>query len=450
MKFRDLLLLTCIFAAVLKAEDGPVYHVPIHGTIDMGLPHYIQRVVNEAEENNASAIIFDIDTFGGRVDAATQIKDIILDSKVTTIAFINKRAISAGALISLSCDSIFMTPGASIGAATAVDLQGKKASEKVISYMREEMASTAEANNRSRDIATAMVDEELSIDFLLNIQGDTLTSKDVDGFAEGKLITLSTKLSVQLGIASGEFESIENLLKYLGLEDAEQKDMEESWSEKLVRFLTNPVVAPLFMSLGMLGLFMEIKSPGFGVPGTVGLICLALFFGSHFLVGLADMTEVIFLLVGIALILMEILVVPGFGVVGISGICIVFYSFFKMLIGVYPSPEDYYFAYMGLSVGIITSIIIAVIFYNTFPHTELYQRLIPFSPQKSEEGFTISKGYDKLAGEKGKTVTDLRPAGKVEIMGKYYQAMSHGDYIENDQDIVVDGVDENQILVKKV
>ena len=111
MKFRDLLLLTCIFAAVLKAEDGPVYHVPIHGTIDMGLPHYIQRVVNEAEANNASAIIFDIDTFGGRVDAATQIKDIILDSKVTTIAFINKRAISAGALISLSCDSIFMTPG---------------------------------------------------------------------------------------------------------------------------------------------------------------------------------------------------------------------------------------------------------------------------------------------------------------------------------------------------
>jgi len=450
VKFRDLLLLICIFATVPKAEDGPVYHVPIHGTIDMGLPHYIQRVVNEAEANNASAIIFDIDTFGGRVDAATQIKDIILDSKVTTIAFINKRAISAGALISLSCDSIFMTPGASIGAATAVDLQGKKASEKVISYMREEMASTAEANNRSRDIATAMVDEELSIDFLLNIRGDTLTSKDVDGFAEGKLITLSTQLSVQLGIASGEFESIEKLLKYLGLEDAEQKDMEESWSEKLVRFLTNPVVAPLFMSLGMLGLFMEIKSPGFGVPGTVGLICLALFFGSHFLVGLADMTEVIFLLIGIALILMEILVIPGFGVVGISGICIVFYAFFKMLIGVYPSPEDYYFAYMGLSVGIITSIIIAVIFYNTFPHTELYQRLIPFSPQKSEEGFTISKGYDKLAGEKGKTVTDLRPAGKVEIMGKYYQAMSHGDYIENDQDIVVDGVDENQIMVKKV
>jgi len=450
VKISSLILFTCIIIATLTAEDEMVYLVPIQGTIDMGLPHYIQRVVEEAEKIQANAVIFDIDTFGGRVDAATQIKDIILDSKVTTIAFINKRAISAGALISLSCDSIFMTPGASIGAATAVDLQGEKASEKVISYMREEMASTAEANNRPRDIATAMVDEDLTIEFFLNMQGDTLTSKDVEGFAEGKLVTLSTQLAVQLGIASSELGTIEDVLKYLGLEDAEQKSTEESWSEKLVRFLTNPVVAPLFMSLGMLGLFMEIKSPGFGVPGTVGFICLALFFGSHFLVGLADMTEVLILLAGIALILMEILVIPGFGVVGISGIVVVFYSFYKMLIGTYPSPEDYYLAYMGLSVGIITSIIIAVIFYNTFPHTELYKKLIPFTPQKSEEGFTISKGYEKLVGENGKTTTDLRPSGKVEISGKYYQAMSHGDYIESGSKIVVDGVDENQLLVKKV
>ena len=416
----------------------------------MGLPHYIQRIVNEAEINDAEAIIFDIDTFGGRVDAATQIKDILLDSKVRTIAFINKRAISAGALISLSCDSIFMTPGASIGAATAVDLKGNKTSEKVLSYMREEMASTAEANNRSRNIATAMVDEELSIDFLINIKGDTLTSKDVEGFATGRLITLSTKFAVQLGIADIEIESIDKILKYINLENVDQIQTRESWSERLVRFLTNPVVAPLFMSLGMLGLFMEIKSPGFGIPGVVGLLCLALFFGSHLLVGLADLTEIIFLFSGIALILLEVLVVPGFGVVGISGIVLIFYSFFKMLIGVYPSPIDYYYAYMGLSIGIFTSIIVAIIFYKTFPQTELYKQLIPYTPQKSKEGFTISKGYEKLIGEKGRTSTDLRPSGKVLINDKKYQAMSHGDYIKKGHIIVVDGVEENQILVKKV
>jgi len=198
VKNRLLFLFTYLIISLASAQEHQVYHVLIHGTIDMGLPHFIQRVVNEAEEHNAKAIIFDIDTFGGRVDAATQIKDIILDSDVTTVAFINKRAISAGALISLSCDSIFMTPGSSIGAATAVDLKGNKASEKVISYMREEMASTAEANNRSREIATSMVDEELFIPYFLNIDGDTLTAKEVEGFSEGKLITLSTHLAVQL------------------------------------------------------------------------------------------------------------------------------------------------------------------------------------------------------------------------------------------------------------
>ena len=161
------------------------------------------------------------------------------------------------------------------------------------------------------------------------------------------------------------------------------------------------------------------------------------------------MTEMLILFTGIVLILLEIMVIPGFGIAGISGIGLIFYSFFKMLIGTYPSPADYQSAYMGLSVGIITAFIMAVIIYKTFPKTELYQRLIPFTPQKSTEGFTISKGFDKLVGEKGKAITDLCPAGKVIIGGETYQALSHGDYIENDEDIVVDGVDENQLLVKK-
>ena len=264
----------------IMADNQLVYHVPIQGTIDMGLPHYLQRVIDQAESEEAAAIIFDIDTFGGRVDAATQMKDIILDSKVTTVAFINKRAISAGALISLSCDSIFMTPGASIGAATAVDLQGNKASEKIISYMREEMASTAEANNRFRDVASAMVDEELSISFIINSRGDTLTSKDVEGFSEGKLVTLSTNLALLLEIADKQLNTIDDVLNHMNLQNEKKVEIKESWSEILVRFLTNPTVAPLFMSLGMLGLFFEIKSPGFGVPGILGLACLALFWFS--------------------------------------------------------------------------------------------------------------------------------------------------------------------------
>ena len=401
MKYINILFFVSIFS-IIMADNIVVYHVPIHGTIDMGLPHYLKRVLTQAESEEAAAIIFDIDTFGGRVDAATQMKDIILDSKVITVAFINKRAISAGALVSLSCDSIFMTSGASIGAATAVDLKGEKASEKVISYMREEMASTAEANHRSRYVASSMVDEELSIPFIVNNNGDTLTSYDVEGFNKGKLITLSTNLALLLDIADKELNNIDDVLDHMNLGEAKKIEIRESWSEILVRFLTNPTVAPLFMSLGMLGLFFEIKSPGFGVPGILGLICLALFFGSHLLVGLADMTEFIILFSGIIFILLEILVIPGFGVAGIIGIILCFYAFFMMLLGVYPSPGDYQTAYIGLSMGIITAIIAAVILFKTLPQTLLYKRLIPFTPQKSAEGFTISRGYETLIGEKGK------------------------------------------------
>ena len=155
----------------LVASQSIVYKIPIQGTIDLGLPPFIERIIQNAEEENADAIIFDIDTFGGRVDAATQIKDAILSSNVLTVAFINRRAISAGALISLSCEKIYMTGGGTIGAATAVDMKGNKGSEKVISYMREEMASTAEKRNRDTNIAKGMVDEELSFSYLV-IDGD--------------------------------------------------------------------------------------------------------------------------------------------------------------------------------------------------------------------------------------------------------------------------------------
>ena len=205
-----ILLYLLISSFILNAKS--IYLIPIKGDIDMGLPYFIERGIKEAELNEAEVIIFDIDTFGGRVDAATKIKVTILDSNIPTIAFINRRAISAGALISLSCDSIFMTSGATIGAATAVDLQGNKGSEKVISYMREEMASTAEANGKSRDIASMMVDEELSLSYFITIDGDTLRTNDIEGFKVDKLVTLTTKDAIKLDFAESEIETFDLLL----------------------------------------------------------------------------------------------------------------------------------------------------------------------------------------------------------------------------------------------
>ena len=201
MKFQPMRrnLLTILFCFSIIYPDI-VYRVPINGVIDLGLPPFIERALEEAEANNAKVVIFDINTFGGRVDAATQIKDAILGSKVQTIAFINRRAISAGALISLSCEKIYMTGGGLIGAATAVDMSGKKGSEKVISFMREEMASTAEKRGRSKEIARGMVDEELNFTHLI-IDGDSVKVTDIEGRKEGKLISLTTDQALKYHIA---------------------------------------------------------------------------------------------------------------------------------------------------------------------------------------------------------------------------------------------------------
>ncbi|MED5475431.1 MAG: NfeD family protein [Candidatus Neomarinimicrobiota bacterium] len=446
---KNMIFFVLILFSILISNDKIVYSVPIEGDIDMGLPFYLERVIKEAEKEDADYIIFNIDTFGGRVDAATKIKDAILNSKVPTIAFINKRAISAGALISLSCNYIYMTSGGTIGAATAVDGSGKKTSEKVISYMREEMASTAEANNRSREIAAAMVDDEIEIDYLITISGDTLTSKDISGFKEYKLITLSTGHAVDLGIANAEVNTFEELLTYIDIPDAKVVQKSTNWSEGFVRFFTSPTVAPLLMSLGFLGLMFEIKSPGFGVPGIGGLICLGLFFGSHLLVGLADITEILILAAGIILILAEIFIVPGFGITGIGGIGLLLYGLFLILIGEYPQYTDYINAFWGLNIGFIGAIIAIFMFFKFLVKSKFYKNLNPVQNQKKSDGFSISVGYEDLIGKLGVTKTALRPVGIIMISGKEYHCRSKGDFIESNMTIKVEGIEENELIVSK-
>ena len=431
------------------SEDSNVTLIPISGDIDMGLPYYIERGIEIAEEDSSKLIIFEIDTFGGRIDAATKIKDLILETEISTVAFINRRAISAGALISLSCDRIVMTSGGTIGAATAVNAQGEKASEKVISYMREEMASTAEANGKSRRIAEAMVDENIQIDYMVDINQDTIKSDLIKGFEKGKLITLSTINSIKLGIADKELETIKDIIISEGINNYNLTKIHETWVEKLVRFLTNPNVAPLLMSLGMLGLFFEIKSPGFGVPGAIGLLSLGLFFGAHLLVGLADFSELIILILGFIFILVEIIVIPGFGIFGIAGISMIIYSLYSMLIGNYPTPDEIALAYRSLIIMMFTTMILSVIIFKIIVKSDFYKTLVPLESQFKEDGYTISKDLNKMIGCEGIAITDLRPSGKITIESHTYQAMSKGDYIEKDSKIIIINTDENQLIVKK-
>ena len=442
-------LLYYIFCISVLYSDV-VYRVPIEGTIDLGLPPFIQRTLEDAESNEATAVIFDINTFGGRVDAATQIKDAILGADILTIAFINRRAISAGALISLSCEKIYMTGGGLIGAATAVDMTGKKGSEKVISFMREEMASTAEKRGRSKEIARGMVDEELTFTHLV-IGGDSIKVDDIEGRKDGKLISLTTEQALKYKIADGTAENMEALLDSLGYSSVQTIETTENWSEAIVRFLTNPVVASLLTTFGFLGILFELQSPGWGIPGFVGLACLILSLSASYIAQLATMSDMLFVLTGLALILLEVLVIPGFGIAGLGGIGLMIYGLYLLLLPDIPVGEEVLGQAMdGFLIGLVGAVIGLVLLVKLMIKTKFWEQLTAPDTQKKEDGYSNTLGWESLQDETGIADTDLHPSGWVRVKDQRIFVVSEGEFIEEGKEIKILSVDGNRVLVREL
>lgn len=444
------LLLYLIIPTFLFSSENIVYRIPIQNVIDLGLPPFIERSIETAEEDNAKVIIFDIDTFGGRVDAATQIKDLIMASKVPTVAFVNRRAISAGALISLSCEKIYMTPGSTIGAATAVNMSGEKGTEKTISYMREEMASTAEARGKSTVIAKGMVDEELSFEYLV-IEQDTIDISDLEGRKEGKLITLTADLALRLKISDGTAETFDDLLDSLDLSGGSIRETSENWSENFVRFLTHPVVSSLLMTFGFLGVLFELKSPGWGIPGTIGAICLALSLGASYIAELATVSDLLIILAGVVLLIIEMAVIPGFGIAGIGGIILVIYGLYALLLPEVPVGQDVRDqALFGLSIGILGGLVGLVILLQLMTRTKFWTRLTSPGMEKSELGYTISVGLEDKIGSRGLAETDLRPSGWISLDKDRVFVVSEGSFINKGETVEVIKVEGNRVVVRNI
>jgi membrane-bound serine protease (ClpP class) len=393
-KFKHIwlfILFLTLGSSIAEETKKNIYVVPIQDTIDLGIPAFVNRAISAAEKNSAELIIFDIDTFGGRVDAATQIKDAISATDITTIAFINRRAISAGSLISLSCDQIYMTDGGTIGATSVVDMSGSKQSEKSQSYMREEMAATAEKAGKNTDIARGMVDEELSFEFLV-INGDSLKVDDIEGRKEGKLITLTTELALKYNIADGKSESVEELLSDLGIENYNIITLSENWSEDLVRFLTDPTISSLLTTFGTIGIISELYSAGWGIGGTIGIVCLTLALGASYLTQLASSMDLLIIFSGLLLLVVEFIAIPGFGFFGIAGIGVLFYGLYLLLIPDIPvSDEIYSQALDGFSWGIVGGIIALIMVINLLLKSKFLERFITTDSNSSN----LKKNYKK-------------------------------------------------------
>ena len=418
-----------------------VYKIPIDGVIDRGLAPYVQRVLEEAQ--SADAIILEVNTPGGLVDAALQIRDALLNSEVTTIAYINKRAISAGALISLATDHIVMSPGSSIGAATPIQLdlsgEGNPVSEKYLSYFRAEMRATAEGNDRRGDIAEAMVDPEIEIDGVIE---------------KGKLLTLTTDEALKFEVAEAQIANFPDLLERFGLKGAEIVTPGSNWAEKLVRVLTNPTTSMILMVIGFIGLFIEFKTPGFGIGGTVGVICLGLFFWGHFLVQLAGWEELILFTAGVILLMLEIFVIPGFGIAGISGILAIIASLALSMVGRFDLLTFQDIVRMALSrvlAAFIGSVILSIVLLRFLPRTTVGRQVILEDSENPEEGFVAQRSdRELLVGQTGVALTPLHPSGTMLLDNRRYDVVSEGSFIEKNSQIVVLDVEGARIVVREV
>jgi membrane-bound serine protease (ClpP class) len=289
-------------------DGGNVVIIPISGTIEPGNGHFLERAIGEAESANATTIILDIDTPGGRLDTVLEMRDYLLDTEIPVVAFVNREAFSAGALITIASDQIWMTPGSVFGAATPIDgATGETASEKTISAVRSVFRATADEQGRDPQIAEAMVDPSIEIEGL-----DSSTS----------LLTLTTEQALEHGYADGVAANSTVLLEELGLGNATVIEAEMHFWEHAVRWVTDPVFASLLILLGLGLIVMDGLVGGFGVAALAGVACLGLFFWGHQLAGVAGWEDLLLIGVGLLLIGLEVFVIPGFGVAGVSGLLV--------------------------------------------------------------------------------------------------------------------------------
>jgi len=417
------------------AQVPTVYRIPVTGVVENGLAPYVARSLREAESAGAVAAFLDIDTPGGRIDAAERIADAVRNAHIPVYAFVNPRAYSAGALIAISTNGIYMRPGAVIGAATPVDGQGTKASEKLVSAMRAEFRSMAEQRGLDPKLAEAMVDE--------NVEVPNVVKK-------GQLLTLSTGEAVRLRFAKGAVADEVALLEAIGHPGARIVTTEPNWAEGLVRFLTNPLVAPLLLSMGILGLVFEIKTGAFGLGGILSLVSLGLFFGSSLILGLAGWEEVLLLGFGVIALAVEIFVLPGFGVAGVVGGVAIVASMVLAMMGAHPTTGDVAQALAVLGASLFITLAVIYAWLRHLPNSGRFSGLLLQGAVHKSQGFVSAPSRGDLIGRDGVAVTDLRPSGTARVGEERLDVVTEGEYVPQGSRVQVVQSDGYRHVVRAV
>jgi len=436
-----LALATTLGVGPARADDGHYVHLVLEGEVDLAMAPLVERAVEEAEASGAEQLFIELNTLGGRVDAALRIRDALLKTEIPTTIYV-RRAISAGALIALACDTIDMEPGATIGAATPITIdatgEASPVDEKFTSYLRKEFGATAEAHERRKDVAEAMVDRDVAIE---------------DVIEDGKLLTLSTDEAVELAIATRNSDDLDAALEAAGVTGLARTDVVANWGERVARILTMQALSGLLLTIGMIGLIAELKSPGFGVGGAIGLSALILFFAGHAVVNLVGWEDLLLVALGLLLLGLEAFVVPGFGIAGLLGLAALCGGLIMAMIG-----RDWELAllegHLTDAVTVVSGVLVATVagaalLLRYLPQTRLAQRTIVLGASLDAEfGDAFREDLEPLVGLEGVASTPLRPSGTVTIDGRRVDAVSEGGLIESGVSVRVVGTRGGSVVVQ--
>lgn len=428
---------------ITENDEKIIYHFKLLEDIMPNAGRLVRNAVTAAEEMNADVIIMELNTYGGRVDIADTIKSILLNAEPLTVAYILNNAISAGAFISLACDSIYMKEEASMGAVTVVNGQdGQAMPDKYQSMMRSKMRSTAEAQGRDPEIAEAMVDDRIYIPGVID---------------SGKTLTFTASEALEHDFCDGIVESLDEVIQKLKIDDYEIVEHEVTAIDKIIAFLLNPAVSSILMLMIFGGIYFELQTPGIGFPLAAAMIGATLFFAPLYLQGLAASWEVVLFFIGIALLAVEIFVLPGFGVAGVGGLILIIAALTLSLIqnnafdfsltGTDEIGKALFRVMITLSVGIAGM----VAFGGSFFKSRAMQRITLTDEQRAEDGYAIRKlELEHLQGAEAIAITDLRTAGKIEFEDEIYDAISEGDFIDKGTKVKVIRIDVNTLVVRKI
>lgn len=426
MKFKRIilvLLFVLLLGQVSYADDpGKVYVVPIKGEINRATHNYVRDIVNDLNNQNVEAIIFEIDTYGGLVDEAIKMKDIIIGTNIPTISYVNNKAASAGVLITIASEHVVMSNNAIIGSAETIPN-----TEKVLSMWRGVLRDTAQYRGRDALLVESMADSDIEIDGVIE---------------RGKLLNLTAVEAYDLGLADLLSNDYTQMLNHFGYEASEIVVKEEGLQVKLAKYISNTSVSTLLLTLGFVGLVVEILTPGFGVGGTISIMGFGLYFGGNILAGNSNWTSLVLFVVGLGLLIIEG-IVPGFGLPGIGGLVFV-------LAGTVLAMQDLPAAFLSLSIAIIITALVTTIMIKMGYKSKLLSKVVLSNRLDGHKGYLSTTTMSDMMDKEGETITELRPTGFMTIDNEKFDVLAESGFIPKNTKVKVVKVEGSKIFVRRI